>query len=227
MLERAVDRMTRHVRRRELRGETDSSRPPATTRRPRTVLATSPISEKARHFGVTFPCTMPAKVVLTATAADMFRSRTSLLAELALLRHQLTVLQRSVARPRVTWFDRIALVALAAITPTRRSVLRIVQPENASSLAPRRFQASPSTSAITTPHALTRGSASRPPCPPSDDGRAAPRSLADPRSEPREPCTLRAGPRPYRSPSKRTLVLPHMNSPSMPRIARAGRRDAR
>ena len=33
---------------------------------------------------------------------DVFRPRWSLLAEIALLRHQLTVLQRSVARPRVT-----------------------------------------------------------------------------------------------------------------------------
>ena len=38
-------------------------------------------------------------------------------------------LQRSVARPRVTRFDRIVLVALAAVTPTWRNVLRIVQPE--------------------------------------------------------------------------------------------------
>ncbi|HSY22560.1 MAG TPA: integrase core domain-containing protein [Polyangiaceae bacterium] len=46
-----------------------------------------------------------------------------------MLRHQLTVLQRSVARPRVTRLDRIGFVALAAITPTWRNVLRIVQPE--------------------------------------------------------------------------------------------------
>ena len=46
-----------------------------------------------------------------------------------MLRHQLTVLQRSVARPRVTRLDRIALVALATITPTWRNALRIVQPE--------------------------------------------------------------------------------------------------
>jgi len=46
-----------------------------------------------------------------------------------LLRHQLAVLQRSVARPRVTRFDRIVLVALAAVTPMWRNVLRIVQPE--------------------------------------------------------------------------------------------------
>jgi hypothetical protein len=53
----------------------------------------------------------------------------TLLAEIALLRHQLIVLQRSVARPHVTRFDRIALVALAAITPTWRNVLGIVQPQ--------------------------------------------------------------------------------------------------
>jgi hypothetical protein len=39
------------------------------------------------------------------------------------------VLERSVARPHVTRLDRIVLVALAAITPTWRNVLRVVQPE--------------------------------------------------------------------------------------------------
>jgi putative transposase len=72
---------------------------------------------------------LEAVLVLAAAVADVFRPRWSLLAEIALLRHQLTVLQRSVARPRVTRFDRIALVALAAVTPTWRNVLRIVQPE--------------------------------------------------------------------------------------------------
>jgi hypothetical protein len=72
---------------------------------------------------------LEAVLVLAAAVADVFRPRWSLLAEIALLRHQLTVLQRSVARPRVTWFDRIALVALAAVTPTWRNVLRIIQPE--------------------------------------------------------------------------------------------------
>jgi hypothetical protein len=72
---------------------------------------------------------LQAALVLVAAVADAFRPRWSLLAEIALLRHQLTVLQRSVARPRVTRLDRIALVALAAVTPTWRNVLRIVQPE--------------------------------------------------------------------------------------------------
>ena len=72
---------------------------------------------------------LEAVLVLAATVANLFRPRWSLLAEIALLRHQLTVLQRSVTRPRVTRFDRIALVALAAVTPTWRNVLRIIQPE--------------------------------------------------------------------------------------------------
>ncbi len=55
--------------------------------------------------------------------------RVQCLAEIALLRLQISVLQRSVSRPRVTRFDRIALVALAAFTPTWRNALRIVQPE--------------------------------------------------------------------------------------------------
>jgi putative transposase len=72
---------------------------------------------------------LDAVLLLAAAMADALRPRRALLAEIASLRHQLAVLQRSVARPRVTRFDRIALVALAAITPTWRNVLRIVQPE--------------------------------------------------------------------------------------------------
>jgi hypothetical protein len=61
---------------------------------------------------------LEAVLVLVAALADAFRPRRALLAENALLRHQLAVLQRSVARPRVTRFDRIVLVALAAVTLT-------------------------------------------------------------------------------------------------------------
>ncbi len=67
--------------------------------------------------------------MLAAAVVDLLRSRRSLLAEVALLRHQVAILQRSVARPRVTRLDRIVLVALAALTPTWRNALRIVQPE--------------------------------------------------------------------------------------------------
>jgi putative transposase len=72
---------------------------------------------------------LEAVLVLAAAVADAFRPRWALLTEIALLRHQLAVLQRSVARPRVVRFDRIVMVALAAVTPTWRNVLRIVQPE--------------------------------------------------------------------------------------------------
>jgi putative transposase len=68
-------------------------------------------------------------LVLASTVAGLFRPRWSLLAEIALLRHQVTVLQRSVVKPRVTRFDRIFLVAIAAVTPTWRNALRIVRPE--------------------------------------------------------------------------------------------------
>jgi hypothetical protein len=59
--------------------------------------------------------------VLAAALVDLFRSRRSLLTEIALLRHQIAVLERSVARPQVTRLDGIVLVALAAITPTWRA----------------------------------------------------------------------------------------------------------
>jgi hypothetical protein len=72
---------------------------------------------------------LEAVLVLAAAVADAFRPHWALLTEIALLRHQLAVLQRSVARPRVARFDRIVLVALATVTPTWRNVLRIVQPE--------------------------------------------------------------------------------------------------
>ncbi len=72
---------------------------------------------------------LDAVLLLASAVADALRPRWALLGESGLLRHQLTVLQRSVARPRMTRLDRIALVALATIAPTWRNVLRIVQPE--------------------------------------------------------------------------------------------------
>src|SRR5450432_3864683 len=120
---------------------------------------------------------LEAVLALAAAVADALRPRWALLTEIALLRHQLAVLQRSVARPRVTRFDRIALVALAAVAPTWRNVLRIVQPRTLLRWHRVGFKAlwrwrtssasSVSTSATTTPHALTKDSASRPRSPSS------------------------------------------------------------
>ncbi len=73
--------------------------------------------------------------VIAAALVDLFRSRRSLLPEIALLRHQLTVLERSVARPHVTRLDltrasgkgprcpRPAADADARVSDDRRSVV--------------------------------------------------------------------------------------------------------
>ena len=66
--------------------------------------------------------------LLASILLDSLRPRASLVAENALLRHQLLVLQRAVPRPRFTPIDRIVAVLLAAVTPTWRNVLRLVQP---------------------------------------------------------------------------------------------------
>jgi hypothetical protein len=100
--------------------------------RPRPDAARSGYFEDQRGIqgvGVTLSAMLEAVLVLAGAVADAFRPRWALLTEIALLRHQLAVLQRSVARPHVTRFDRIVLVALAAVTPTWRNILRIVQPE--------------------------------------------------------------------------------------------------
>jgi len=65
----------------------------------------------------------------TGTGTDLVRSRAQLLAENALLRQQLLVLRRSVARPTVTRADRVLLVLLASRVRTWRQALLLVQPE--------------------------------------------------------------------------------------------------
>jgi len=61
--------------------------------------------------------------------ADMTRSKAALGAENALLRQQLIVLRRQVARPVVMPRDRVLLVLLARLTRDWRAALLIVQPE--------------------------------------------------------------------------------------------------
>ncbi|MGN6698527.1 MAG: helix-turn-helix domain-containing protein, partial [Thermomicrobiales bacterium] len=74
-----------------------------------------------------------ARPVVGAHAAgtwgDLRRSRAQLLAENALLRQQLLVLRRRVARPTVTRLDRTLLVLLAGRVRTWRQALHLVQPE--------------------------------------------------------------------------------------------------
>ncbi len=74
--------------------------------------------------------TKPTTVILvTETLSDMTRSRTDLIAENAMLRQQLIVLNRQAKRPQLTNGDRIRLVLLARCTRFWQQALRIVQPD--------------------------------------------------------------------------------------------------
>ena len=67
--------------------------------------------------------------VAVGAAADATRSRSDLLLENALLRHQLVVLSRSAKRPRLTATDRGLLVLLASQLRAWAGALVIVRPE--------------------------------------------------------------------------------------------------
>ena len=66
----------------------------------------------------------------TASAAvlDLTRRKRSLLAENALLRHQLVVLSRTAGHPRLSSWDRAIMVLLAKANPAWRDALMVVKP---------------------------------------------------------------------------------------------------
>jgi hypothetical protein len=67
--------------------------------------------------------------LLLGTLTDLARSKSELVAENALLRHQVIILRRQVKRPACTKTDRLLLVLLARIVSTWKQALFIVQPE--------------------------------------------------------------------------------------------------
>jgi putative transposase len=74
--------------------------------------------------------TKPVSAALvTATLSDITRSRADLIAENAMLRQQLIVLNRQVKRPRLTNGDRKRLILLARCTQFWQQALLIVQPD--------------------------------------------------------------------------------------------------
>ena len=62
-------------------------------------------------------------------ALDMTRSKPELALENALLRQQLSVLQRQVSRPTLSWRDRTIIVLLAGRLRSWKQALSIVQPD--------------------------------------------------------------------------------------------------
>jgi len=74
--------------------------------------------------------TKPATVlIIFGSLSDMQRSRTELIAENALLRQQLIVLNRQVKHPHLNHRDRIGLVLLSRFTKYWKQAIHIVQPE--------------------------------------------------------------------------------------------------
>jgi putative transposase len=67
--------------------------------------------------------------LIEATAADLIRSKSELIAENALLRQQLIVVERHVKQPTFTPFDRGLLVLLASRVPYWKQALLLVKPE--------------------------------------------------------------------------------------------------
>jgi hypothetical protein len=72
----------------------------------------------------------PTTATLVAVSlADMTRSKADLIAENAMLRQQLIVLNRQVKRPQLTNLDRLRLMLLARCTQFWQQALHIVQPD--------------------------------------------------------------------------------------------------
>jgi putative transposase len=71
----------------------------------------------------------PATSLVFGTLADLTRGKAELLAENALLRHQLIILRRQIKRPVYRKTDRLLLVLLARMVRTWKQALFLVQPE--------------------------------------------------------------------------------------------------
>ena len=64
------------------------------------------------------------------------RSSTSKDVEILVLRHEIGVLRRQVARPKPDWADRAVMAALARLLPRYLRIQRIVTPGDPARLAP-------------------------------------------------------------------------------------------
>ncbi len=71
----------------------------------------------------------PTTSPVVGTLTDLTRGKAELLAENALLRHQLIILRRQIKRPVYRKTDRVLLVLLARMVRTWKQALFLVQPE--------------------------------------------------------------------------------------------------
>ena len=69
-----------------------------------------------------------SRSILIGAVTDLTRTKADLIAETALLRHQLALLKCQSKRPRLNPSDRLSLLLLAKVTRTWRQALLIVQP---------------------------------------------------------------------------------------------------
>ena len=82
------------------------------------------IKQRLRQWAKPNNHTLPLNAVL-----DITRSKSELVLENALLRHQLIILQRQTKPPKFTWRDRALFVFLASKLRTWKEALIIVQPD--------------------------------------------------------------------------------------------------
>src|SRR6202047_370166 len=76
-----------------------------------------------------FRLALPVLQVLAAVASSAFKSRATLHLENLALRHQLSILRRSVKRPKLTSADRLLWAWLYEVWSDWRSAVVIVKPE--------------------------------------------------------------------------------------------------
>jgi hypothetical protein len=77
----------------------------------------------------------PTTSLVLGTLTDLLREKSELIAENALLRQQLTILQRQIKRPVYKKTDRLLLVFLASMVHAWKQALYLVQPETRLALA--------------------------------------------------------------------------------------------
>ncbi len=74
----------------------------------------------------------PTTFLVLGTATDLTRSKAELLAENALLRHQLIILRRQIKRPVYQKTDRVLLVFLTRMVRNWKQALFIIQEDDTS-----------------------------------------------------------------------------------------------